>query len=177
MRKTGQLFSALLATICFVTQVSMADELPARKAGLWEISMASGGSPARTMKQCTDAASDKAMMESMGGAGKSIGANCSKNELVKEGDGYKVSSDCNFSGSHVVSSGSYTGDFSSAYTASIHATFEPPMMGTKESTTNISARWLGECEAGQVPGDIIMPNGMKMNMNALPKMPGSAAKK
>jgi hypothetical protein len=34
----------------------------------------------------------------------------------------------------------------------------------------IEAKWLGPCEAGQKPGDLIMPDGKVMQM---PKMPAA----
>jgi hypothetical protein len=43
----------------------------------------------------------------------------------------------------------------------------------------MTAKWLGPCAAGQRPGDMIMPNGMKMNILDLqkgmrpPGMPGA----
>ncbi len=33
----------------------------------------------------------------------------------------------------------------------------------------IEAKWLGACEAGQRPGDVIMSNGRTMNILDLPK--------
>jgi hypothetical protein len=32
------------------------------------------------------------------------------------------------------------------------------------TTRTISAQWLGPCAADQKPGDMIMPNGVKMNI-------------
>jgi hypothetical protein len=36
----------------------------------------------------------------------------------------------------------------------------------------IAAKWIGACAAGQRPGDIIMSNGMKMNVIDMQKMGG-----
>jgi hypothetical protein len=48
--------------------------------------------------------------------------------------------------------------------------------GGKSSVT-MSAKWLGPCAAGQRPGDMIMPNGMKINIpdlqkRGIPPIPG-----
>ena len=48
------------------------------------------------------------------------------------------------------------------------------MMGMSEMKSKLSARWVGPCEADQKPGDIIMPNGMKMNMKTMGMFGGSA---
>ena len=34
----------------------------------------------------------------------------------------------------------------------------------KRKISFVAAKWLGPCKAGQEPGDIIMSNGMKMNV-------------
>jgi hypothetical protein len=43
----------------------------------------------------------------------------------------------------------------------------------------IEAKWLGACKADQKPSDIMMANGMKMNIHDLPKglpgLPGGGA--
>ena len=33
----------------------------------------------------------------------------------------------------------------------------------------VAAKWLGPCEADQKPGDLILPNGMKMNLRDMGK--------
>jgi len=38
-----------------------------------------------------------------------------------------------------------------------------------ETTMTIEAKWLGACKADQKPGDMIMGNGMKMNINEMAK--------
>ena len=44
-----------------------------------------------------------------------------------------------------------------------------------ETHMTIEAKWLGACEAGQKPGDVMMSNGMKMNVLDLPKTGRRAA--
>ena len=45
-----------------------------------------------------------------------------------------------------------------------------PAGGTTNMT--IDAKWLGACKSDQRPGDIIMANGMKMNIADMQKMQG-----
>jgi hypothetical protein len=40
-------------------------------------------------------------------------------------------------------------------------------MGTSENLMLIDARWTGPCQPDQQPGDMIMPNGMKINIKQL----------
>ncbi len=62
-----------------------------------------------------------------------------------------------------------SGDFSSAYTVDVTSTREggPPVPGTtpvRETHMSIAAKWVGPCAAGQRPGDIVMGNGMTINV-------------
>ena len=68
-----------------------------------------------------------------------------------------------------------SGDFNSAYRMESKSSYNPPLMGRSEGTSVVEARWVGPCKADQKPGDMVMPNGMKMNvidmMNNRPKRP------
>ncbi len=44
------------------------------------------------------------------------------------------------------------------------ASYNPPLMGRSESATTMEAKWIGPCKADQKPGDMVMPNGTKVNM-------------
>lgn len=41
-----------------------------------------------------------------------------------------------------------------------------------ETQMTIAAKWLGPCAAGQKPGDVMMGNGMKVNVLEIQKMGG-----
>ena len=41
-----------------------------------------------------------------------------------------------------------------------------------ETDMTVEAKWLGACKADQKPGDMIMGNGMKMNIKDMEKMKG-----
>ena len=63
------------------------------------------------------------------------------------------------------------GDFASSYTVKVSTSLEAdPARGQQASKRDmtIRARWLGPCKPGQKPGDIEMPNGIKMNILDLP---------
>ncbi|MCC6221031.1 MAG: DUF3617 family protein [Deltaproteobacteria bacterium] len=149
---------------------AVAEDYPSRKPGLWEIETSMPGMPGggNKMKHCIDAATDAAMMN----AGKSMseGMGCTKNEFGKRGANFVAESDCNANGTRMISKTVFSGDFSSNYSGEIVTKFEPPMAGMSEQKMTLSARWLGECEADQKPGDVIMPNGMKLNMNSMGAM-------
>ncbi len=158
--KSGFFFCLVAALLPLNAQAE--NVYPKRKPGLWEIQITNqNGAAGPTVKQCIDEATD-AKMQQPGGQMAKL---CHKQEMVKQGQGYVSDSECNINGSKIASHGVFKGDFISGYSAEITATYEPPLMGLKESKSSITARYLGACEAGQMPGDTILPNGMKVNVN------------
>jgi hypothetical protein len=169
-------FAALL-----IATPALAQEMPARKAGLWEMTMTFEGrsTPPQTMQQCIDASTDKAMQDMSAGV---RGQGCSKRETKKVGDTIVFDSVCNMGAGTTTSHGEVTGDFNSAYTVKINSKREggPPVPNMPaETNMSVAAKWLGACKADQKPGDIIMANGTKMNVNDMqkggpPAAPGTA---
>jgi hypothetical protein len=146
-------------------------EMPARKAGLWEMKMqGSAGMPGMTMQHCTDESTDKSMNTTFSPMAKDM---CSKNEMKKTATGYVTDSVCNIGGTTSTSHAEITGDFNSAYTMKITSQSAGGAKATTaDSTTQLDAKWLGACKPDQKPGDIMMPGGMKMNVKDMEKMKG-----
>jgi Protein of unknown function (DUF3617) len=164
-----------------VTAPAFALDMPTRKAGLWEVKMIFEGRnlPATTMRQCVDAASDKKMNANFGGSAQEA---CSKQDMKNSGGVITVDSVCTFGPTTTTSHAVVTGSFDSAYTMKVASTRAggPPLPGTTpgaETHMTIEAKWLGACEAGQRPGDVMMSNGMKMNVLDLPKVGGAPPKR
>jgi hypothetical protein len=147
-------------------------QMPARKAGLWEIKMTMEGGrmPPQTSQQCIDAETDKLMNTFGGGMRQQM---CSQQEVKKMGTGIIVSSTCEMGGVKMTSVGVITGDFDSAYTVKVTSKVEgnAPKGGPAETKMQLDAKWMGECKAGQKPGDMIMPGGVKVNIHDLQNMP------
>src|SRR3954447_4286806 len=168
--------SALLLAVVFVTTSALAQEqMPSRKAGLWEMTMTfeGRGAPPQTMQQCIDAATDKSMQDMSQGM---RGQSCSKREMKKVGNTIVFDSVCSTGTGTTTSHGVVSGDFNSAYTVKINSKREggPPVPNMPaETNMTVESKWLGACKADQKPGDIIMANGMKMNVNdRTPSRPG-----
>jgi hypothetical protein len=86
-----------------------------------------------------------------------------------------VDSVCTVAGKAVTSHIVVNGSFDSEYTMNI--TSEGGGVRGGQSGVTLTARWLGPCAADQKPGDMIMPNGTKMNILNMPKargQPGTA---
>ena len=145
--------------------------LPTRKAGLWEMTMYFHNArlPQRTMKQCTDAASDRLMNMNFGGANEQA---CSKKDIVRNAAGFFIDSECTFGGVSTASHAVVTGSFDSNYAVDVTSTRHggPPGLPASGGThMTITAKWVGPCAAGQRPGDVTMANGMTMNVLDLQK--------
>ncbi len=154
----------LMVSLLFLMSSSIAAlDVPRRKSGLWEISMNVQGAPAPMISQmCIDQQTDD-MTRSIGM--QKGQATCSKNEFRREGSRYISESVCKAGKTTTTTRGVFTGDFSTSYTGELNSSFDPPLAGRKDSAMVFKARWTGSCKAGMKPGDMIMPGGMKFNLN------------
>jgi hypothetical protein len=161
------LASGLLALLA--APHARADELPTRKAGLWEMNMARNGSSSNTtIQQCTDEGSDKELVTTFSPMSKEI---CSKKDIQKTATGYVSDAVCGAAGVSITSHAEITGDFNSAYTIKTKSHTEGgPAAIQGDHETTVEAKWVGTCKPDQKPGDIIMPGGLKMNIHDLDKL-------
>jgi hypothetical protein len=145
---------------------TLAAELPSRKAGLWELTMnvPNGGGGIPSIQQCIDAATDQMMQSS---AGPMAQAACPKRDVQKSGNTITVDATCNFAGKTATSHSVITGSFDSAYTMTV--TSQGDALPGGSMTMTIAAKWLGPCAGDQKPGDMIMGNGIKMNILEMQK--------
>jgi len=150
---------------------AFAEELPQRKAGLWEMKIARNGSglPDLTMQHCTDATTDKDMNNVVSPMAKQI---CSKQDLQKTATGYVSDSVCSMGGGTMTAHAEISGDFNSAYTVVTTSHTDAGPTNLRDLTTRIDAKWLGDCKPGQKAGDIVMPGGFKLNVKDAEKLKG-----
>src|ERR1700730_18400484 len=147
-----------------------ADELPIRKAGLWEMKVMRTGSPMpdMTMQHCTDESTDKEMSTAFSPMSKEV---CSKKDVQKTATGFVSDSVCGIAGVSITSPSEMLGDFNSAYTVKTTSHSEGGPAATKgDHETMIEAKWLGACKPDQKPGDIVMPGGLKINLHDMDKL-------
>jgi hypothetical protein len=161
---------AALALVA-LSSAAMADELPLRKPGMWEMKLVYKGSglPELTMQHCTDATIDREMNNTVSPMAKQI---CSKQEVRKTATGYVADFVCNVGGGTMTSHSEITGDFNSAYTIVTTSHSDKGLRNLRDVTTRIEGKWLGDCNPGQKPGDIVMPGGFKLNVHDAEKLKG-----
>jgi hypothetical protein len=167
--------SLLALGIAFMSSAA-AQEIPTRRAGLWEVTIThddgANKTPPQTMQQCTDAETD-GMMNAFGGA---ISADlCSQQEVKKVGATLVISATCQIGPMKSVSQSTVSGDFTSNYTVKVTSKIEGAPAQAQVltgGTTTIQAKWIGACKTGQRPGDIVMADGQTMNIRELQKIMG-----
>lgn len=151
---------ALGATLLQAAAGAQAADMPKRKPGLWQIettmAATSGIGP---IKQCIDEKTDNFYQQ----LGEQRRDKCTESEIRNTGDKIVVHSVCKFGNSTATTDATFSGRFDSEYRGDIRVKYNPPMHGMSESAMTVAAKWLGPCSAGQKPGDMILPNGMKIN--------------
>jgi hypothetical protein len=157
--------AALCLLSCIAATAAFAIDYPARKPGLWEMKIGDGTAAAadQTIQQCIDASSDQAMRDMAQGMGTGKDA-CSKQDMRKAGSTTVIDSVCKVGTSIATTHAVVTGDLSTGYRMESTSTYQPPFMGKTEGKAAMDAKWVGPCKADQKPGDMIMSNGMKMNV-------------
>ena len=160
--------TSILVLICAMP--ALAAELPSRKQGLWQVKTSIGGSkvPAPVIKQCIDATTDQMMQSS---AGPFAPAACPERDVQRSEKSITIDSTCVLDGKPATAHAVITGSFDSAYTMTVTAQSED-IPGGKMIMT-MEAKWLGPCAADQKPGDIVMGNGVKINIPEMLKQSSS----
>ncbi len=146
------ILAAALAALA-VAGPAAADELPTRKAGLWE-SKTMGKDGETVARQCVDASTDKLAQAAAPDA-------CDKTIVTKTAEGYTVATNCKVGDVTAKGGGVITGDFETTVRMETSTTMTG-IPGLKEPLTLktvIENRRLGDCEPGQKPGDIILSDG------------------
>ena len=166
----ARLALALLAALATVP--SSAADLPQRKSGLWEIKTQiagmPGGMPDQAMQMCVDQTTDNLMKEPTPSGKK---PDCPVMEVKPGGGKTTLHSVCRHDGVTATTDAVITGDLNKNYRSDMVTRFTPPQDGMKEMKMVQEARWLGPCKAGQKPGDVMMPNMGKFNMQEMMNNP------
>jgi len=151
---------ALLIVATLVVNAAAADDLPRRKSGLWSMSVTMpGASVPLTMQQCVDEKTDD-ISGTMADNSKAC-----RNQTKRTGDRLAFDSICKVGKTTSTTRGVFVGDFKSGYTVESTTTFDPPTAGMREGVTKAAAQWSGPCKSNMKPGDVVMSNGTRFNVN------------
>jgi hypothetical protein len=146
--------------------------MPARKPGVWELSVMRDGRPGRlgSLRLCLDAAADARL----GVFGRRLGADECQQTVTRDAAGvYHFASSCALrEGGVATARGAVKGDFTSDYDVDAQvdvtgAAFDP-MNGAH--AIRIAGRYQGPCPADLRPGEVSVGAGLKFNMDRLPQI-------
>lgn len=149
---------------CVLPTVGQADELPARKAGLWEVSVRRVAEPlASTQKvlQCTDRRAERVMLLAVVPGQE----HCHEMKVKKRAQEHEVHTTCYVHDNRVDASVRLSGDFRTFFRGSFDVRYSKPVR-FDPGRTEFEGRWLGACTAGQRVGDMVLPNGATVNVVA-----------
>jgi hypothetical protein len=155
------LYLSLVAVALLSAWPAAALDMPARKPGLWQMTMkfekVGFPAPPQIVQQCIDAATDK----EMNAYGSTMSTEmCSKQDTQKIGEKIIVDQICQIGAMSTTGHTEYSGSFDSAYTIDITSMITGgPAPANGKSNTIIEAKWMGPCKPDQKPGDIITPVG------------------
>jgi len=156
----GSLFAQAAAS----GSVAGSPDHPRRKPGLWEVrsagAQASGLPPTQfCVGEHTDNENSQ-LDRSVGDRGA-----CTLGAFRRAGTAWIAESVCSQSRSSVVSRAIASGDFESEYRIDTVVRYDPPLGGVRrEDKEAVVASYLGPCEPGQKPGDMVVPGMGTLNM-------------
>jgi hypothetical protein len=162
MRTNGYIVGAVL--ILGFGSVALADDYPARKPGLWVVKMEAEGTVEHSMQMCIDAETDQ-LFHSVGTDLRT--KHCQQNDVKVSGSTVTSDSVCKIHGTTVTTTATtnFTGD--SAYHSDIKTHFDPALFGKSDTTMTQDATWTGPCPDTMKPGDMVLANGIKVNVKTL----------
>lgn len=159
------LAAATAATLFMGSTSPWAQELPARKPGLWKMAVAMQGMPAGMgsgdNQQCIDSKTDADLQRKALQAGP---GDCTPTAVRKTATGHEFEARCKTPQGSMLNTVRMVGDPQSAYTVTVNSRHEPPRKDRPDQVVTIKATWAGACPAGMKPGDVRM-FGAQMNVN------------
>ena len=149
----------------------VAATLPNPKAGLWRETFSRDGQNLGIIgdvRACLDSDARSRLSALGSHADKSM---CHDQSVTRDPDGgYRFSSTCNAGpGGQIVTQGELNGDLASHYRVHSQTDTTGAAVGGMNGRhfMDIQADYLGPCPAGMKAGDVMIANGMKVNMNHL----------
>ena len=154
----------LAASLLLPALAAHAEDFPARKPGLWEITTTTDKASPQVIRMCTDAALEADFLKK---ARQTTDSTCSRHDSHRSGNVLTDDSVCRPLSSETTAHMVTTFNGDGAYTTVITSHYTPPFMGKADSAMTQDAKWLGPCGAGLVPGDMIV-GGQKINIAPKP---------
>lgn len=136
----------------------------ARKPGLWQLTQSLPNMPNAGIatKMCVDAAmGDRMATSAMAGM---HDVACTRRDVTPTATGMDIAMICSGSGRTINSHIHVERVSDTEFHQTMNATFTPAVAGHETLSTTTTGKWLGACPADMKAGDVIVGNGMKMNI-------------
>ena len=164
----GFRIACTLAIACFSLAGGgvFAADIPVLKSGLWELSRSTSQQPEakRVTEMCLDESVQADMREFGLGVAKEL---CSKSDRRVEGNRLTIDAVCKLGVTTLTAHSVMTFSGNTAYHTEGSATYDPPMLNISKQNSSIDAKWVGECPAGQQPGDMTLESGQTINIKSV----------
>jgi hypothetical protein len=161
MRKTIGVGAALSAALGLglAAGPAAAGSPPKRADGLWEITTSTNAGKS-SARECIDRSTDRLVKQAL------TGQTCRNDDFKQTPEGYAAGAICRTGGMTVDGRVVVTGDFETwaRAEATTVMTGLAGEAGPRTFRTTIDVRRLGDCEPGQVPGDVVLPNGKTIHV-------------
>jgi Protein of unknown function (DUF3617) len=159
--------SVILVSAIFTADflsAAVADEIPPRKPGGWEVVIEGEKIPKVTMKMCIDKETDRLFHK--------IGTDlaeqkCTRKDVKVVDNVATIDSECKISNSKVTGTTVMKFTEDTAFHSEAKAHFEPALLGKTDAVTTQDGKWTGPCPSGMKPGDFIVADGIKVNIKTL----------
>ena len=139
-------------------------EVPPLRPGLWEATTASANrsqpQPAVT-RMCIDKQTQRRVLEQLAFAAPRM---CSRNQYGMRGGRFMTDSSCTLGASTIEGRTETTFLRDTAYRTEVVGRVGPTGRVAETQTTVIDGRHVGPCPAGMKPGDLVLPNGLTLNL-------------
>lgn len=158
--------AALAALLAAPAVADTPQDMPRRKPGLWEMktTLVEMGGLTQMLQMCVGANTDDLLYQ----RGSKQGG-CEQQSWRRDGDRSSFSAVCRIEGSTANIRGSFSGDFTTRYSGELYSTYNPPLQGMASMTMRQDSRWLGDCQPGQKPGDIVRQGVGGIDIEAMMK--------
>ena len=154
-------------------KAAQASFLPARKAGLWEVTLRGDdlvptrpGQAAprpQTVQQCTTPDTESTMLLSILPGQEDCHEIKVQRRTKSAGGGYDITTLCYVHGNRVDTQMELQGNLRAAYSGAYDVKYAQTPQHNKGRML-FEGRWLGACKPGQRPGDMVLPNGITVNV-------------
>ena len=135
-----------------------------RKAGLWEVDLWKDGEDATRavrVQQCTDARSEPDVLLSIVPGQE----HCAPLKMSRSPKRRVINTQCQVHGTPVKAQLTMDGDFAVSYRGNFNVQYLAQSVASSPAgTTLFQARWIGPCRSGMVPGDMVLSNGITVNV-------------